>query len=426
MRWTVCLALSITLSAAGATPIRAAEAAPDRGEVDGAGHGAPSDADTANSLAEALSKGTPVFRLRYRYEDVRDEAVGRAHARASTLRTVIGYRTLPFHGLSLYGEAEDVSAIGSERFRNAGAGALDNGIRDRPVVADPDDTEINQALLTLVAGKTTLGLGRAEITLDDHRFVGNVGWRQNHQSFDGLTLSNHRFKRLRLFYAYIDRVRLVTGARDDMSSHLINARVDLQGAGALSLFGYLLDYDAPARRRLSTRTLGGRWVGERTLGAKRALLYELSYAQQRDAGDNPRHIDADYASVQLGMALRVVTISAGFERLEGNVRDGQFQTPLATLHRFNGWADKFLVTPVNGLKDRYLKLQTKLGAVAAQAVYHDFQSSTSSASYGSELDLMLTHKVKWGQVFGLKAAFYHADSFAADTDKVMFWTRFGR
>jgi hypothetical protein len=31
-----------------------------------------------------------------------------------------------------------------------------------------------------------------------------------------------------------------------------------------------------------------------------------------------------------------------------------FTTPLATLHKFQGWADKFLTTPVNGLADLYV------------------------------------------------------------------------
>ena len=35
--------------------------------------------------------------------------------------------------------------------------------------------------------------------------------------------------------------------------------------------------------------------------------------------------------------------------------DGQLQTPLATLHAFNGWADMFLTTPANGLQDLYFR-----------------------------------------------------------------------
>ena len=30
-----------------------------------------------------------------------------------------------------------------------------------------------------------------------------------------------------------------------------------------------------------------------------------------------------------------------------------FQTLLATLHKFQGWADKFLTTPPNGIRDLY-------------------------------------------------------------------------
>ena len=52
-------------------------------------------------------------------------------------------------------------------------------MRDRPVVADPADTEINQALIRYQGDKWRVAAGRQEILLGDVRFVGNVGWRQN-------------------------------------------------------------------------------------------------------------------------------------------------------------------------------------------------------------------------------------------------------
>ena len=115
--------------------------------------------------------------------------------------------------------------------------------------------------------------------------------------------------------------------------------------------------------------------------------------------------------------------------LEGSPGEGKFTTPLATLHKFNGWADKFLATPANGLEDLYLAVN---GSVKKKlkwaAIYHDFSANEGDADYGTELDLLLSYRTAWNQTFGLKTAFYEADTHAADTDKIMVWTsyRFGR
>ena len=45
----------------------------------------------------------------------------------------------------------------------------------------------------------------------------------------------------------------------------------------------------------------------------------------------------------------------GIEYLEGNGTIG-FSTPLATLHKFQGFADVFLTTPASGITDAYGKL----------------------------------------------------------------------
>ena len=39
-----------------------------------------------------------------------------------------------------------------------------------------------------------------------------------------------------------------------------------------------------------------------------------------------------------------------------NDKETSFATPLATLHKFNGFADQFLATPSQGLEDKFLKI----------------------------------------------------------------------
>ena len=116
---------------------------------------------------------------------------------------------------------------------------------------------------------------------------------------------------------------------------------------------------------------------------------------------------------------------AYYEVLEGNGVRG-FSTPLATLHKFDGWADKFLTTPPNGLERRYVTLgyTTKgvgfLETLAATAVYHQFDSNRLNLDYGSEVDLQLQAKYQRFN-FLLKYADYNADRFATDTHK--YWVQ---
>jgi len=376
----------------------------------------------AGSLSEALTRGETHLQLRLRFEAVSDDAVSK-DAHALTLRTALGYETRRYKGWNLFVEAENVTAVGNDLYDNAGAGSLDNGVRDRPVVADPALTEINQAGLRYTRGKTSLSLGRSELILGDHRWVGNVGWRQNHQSFDALVVRSSAVRRLTLTYAFLDSVHRIFGDRKPMDSHLLDARIDLAKVGTLTLYGYLLDFDRATDAAQSRDTWGAELEGEAPIGGIK-LLYEAEYARQRDAGNNPRHIDAGYRHLQLGAGLGRVTVRAGFETLEGDARDGQLSTPLATLHKLNGWADKFLVTPPEGLEDLYLSVQGEPGPIGWTVVYHRFDAESADRRYGDELDLQLTYRTPWKQEIGFKGAFYDGETFAADTDKLILWTSY--
>jgi hypothetical protein len=292
-------------------------------------------------------------------------------------------------------------------------------------VADPALTEVSQVFVRFERGGTTATLGRREINLGDHRFVGNVGWRQNHQEFDAFTLENRSLSRVRFFYAFVDEAHRIFGDHQPMASHLLNAAVKVGSAGELTLYGYLLDYDGALASRRSSATVGAELKGSRKLGSGRAVSWELEVADQRDAGDNPAEIDAGYLHARFGADFGRVSVDAGWERLDGSAADGQFNTPLATLHKWNGWADRFLVTPTDGLDDLYLGLSGKVGAVAWTAKAHDFTAATGGADYGRELDVQLSWKASWGQIFAVTAALYDADEFSTDTEKVMFWTSYG-
>lgn len=377
------------------------------------------DRTLLEQLDQAVGGGKWWLRLRYRLENVDQDGIGH-EAWASTLRTVLGWASDPWHGARVVLEFEDVSVIGNERYDDTV-----NGKTDFPVVADPESSEVNQAHLEYVPEEElTVKLGRQVITLDNHRFVGDVGWRQNQQTYDAATAAWKPVADLEVFYAFVDNVNRVFGEDSPQGDHrmgssLFNAGYRIEGLGRLVGYAYLLDYDTLAT--LSSSTFGGRLAGNHALGSV-DLLYTAEFAKQVDAGDNPNELDQDYVFGRLGARFEGFTLEVGQETLGGSGNAGDaFQTPLATLHAFNGWADKFLVTPDTGLQDRYVLVGKRLGDLEFTAVWHDFRADSGGQDYGTELDASLTWALGKKVVAGLKFAGYDAQDFATDTTKAWLW-----
>ncbi len=376
------------------------------------------DAPQADTLGDAIRNGKPEVTVRYRFEEVdQDNLDDNSHA--STLRTTIGYQSAAYEGFSFRVQAEDVTVIGSNTsYFNKGFEELSNGVAGRPVVLDPRLTEINQAYFMWKNAQNKISVGRREVIIGDARFVGNVGWRQNHQSFDGLTWTNKSLDFAKLSYGFISKVNRIDGSVHNMDSHLINADIKVKGHGGLGLYGYMLDYNSMGPVGLSRATYGAEFKGKAKLNDDATLLYEVEFATQSDFGDNPNTVEATYYFVMAGVALKPVTFKVGYETLGGDAsatdNKGAFVTPLATLHKFNGWADKFLGTPGAGLNDLYFQAAGKVGPVKAVGAYHIFKTDDGGDDLGKEFDIQLTMKSSWKQLFGVKAAFYTTDANTAD------------
>lgn len=358
--------------------------------------------------------------LRYRHEAVSDDAFAR-DAAADTLRLRLGYSHAFVHGFSAGAELEAVAA--SDGRYNSTA----NGRGTYPVVADPEAFELNQAWLRWRGERGGATLGRQRLLLDNQRFVGNVGWRQNEQTYDALAADFSPRDGLVLRYAWLDKVHRVSGdeaidplARErDLDAHLANLAWT-GAAGTLVAYGYWLEDQDVASA--STRTLGLRYTGQHALDSA-TLGWTLEFAKQRDHAGNPLQVDADYLLVEPSLSAKGLSWKLGFERLGG---DGStaFQTPLATLHAFNGWADKFLSTPANGLEDRYASVSGKFGSgrlddkLGWTLAFHDFQADRGGADYGREWNASLSFPLPAGFSGLVKLADYRSDGFARDTRKL--------
>ncbi len=376
------------------------------------------------NLKQALAKGKGSVFFRYRYETVTDDAVGDKRAHASTLRTVVSYETLPFKGLNFYIEAENVSVIGDdELYNNAGAGEKNNGVRDRPVVADPGLTAITGAYVKAALPETAFKFGRQEINQDIQRFIGAVGWRQHHQTFDAVHVRNESIPNTAISYSFLAQVNRITGNSLDAKNNLFFGDTRLGKIGTVRLYGYLLDFDEPAER-LSQQTYGGNLSGTPKLNDEFKLVYRVEFATQRDFANNPNRIDANYTHLVGGVSYQGFTFRIAREFLGGSKEKGQFNTPLGTNHAFNGWADKFLTTPPDGLRDLYFVVDGKVSVLRFSVRYHDFNSDTEGRNYGTEIDFQTLYTAPWGQLIAFKGAFYSADGFAANTDKLWLWTQY--
>lgn len=382
--------------------------------------------------ALAAEGGTPILDLRYRHESV-DQA-GFAHdAHADTVRVRAGYATAAWHGWSALAEADGVLGLGDGRYNDTR-----NGQRQYPVIADRPGAEINQALLRYVAGKNSATLGRQRINLGNQRFVGGSAWRQNEQTYDGARLQLAPLDALSVDYSYVDGINTVFGPDDSAASnranpsdieghsHLLQAGWRIVPALSASAYHYELELDGIAVNATApSGTLDSRTTGLRLEGTQGAWSYAAEYARQRELDSNPWSLDSRYLLAELGWKVHGATLKAGYESLGGGEGAGNraFQTPLATKHLFQGWADVFLTTPAQGVDDAYVGATVPLGGGSLQAWYHDFSPERGGGRYGDEIDLSYAHPVPGVKgLAGLaKLARYRSDDPARTADTGKLW-----
>lgn len=383
---------------------------------------APAAADDGahEDIAAAIGAGDANVDLRYRYEFVDQDSFAE-DANASTLRLRLNYQTGAWRDWSGFVEFDQVIEVLVDDF-NSGAGTSGANRSQYPVVADPEGPDLNQLYFQYAPNDDwQTRIGRQRILLDDQRFVGGVGWRQNEQTYDSLSVQYTGFEKTRLFYSYVANANRIFGSDvpagdNDQETHLLNAKVGLNEGWDVVGYAYLIDNDdVPA---FSTNTFGIRVNGGFELGDGRAAVL-ADIARQSDAGNAPASFDADYFRLQGMWTLDAFSLGIGYESLGSDSGQG-FRTPLATLHAFNGWADQFLGTPATGLDDFYLKAAYKFKPWSFQLVYHDFSAESVSDDYGTEIDLSAGRGLGQRYKLLLKLAMFNADS-TAYTDTTKAW-----
>jgi len=389
----------------------------------------------------------PIIDTRLRYEHVDQTGTARK-ANALTFRGRAGVEVTkgPF---SLLGEAEGTLALDNSYFSGL------NTKTTYPIVADPQTVEINRIQVQYKGlPKTVVTLGRQRINLDDQRFVGSVAWRQNEQTFDAVRVEWSGIKNLKFdaTYSWANRTIWGSDGRDNgftQRPQAINGdNIFVNAAyktpiGLLTGFYYRVDEDETnvTLRRNSSDSYGGRFAGTRPLNKTVKWNYIVSFAHQKANKTNPIAYSADYWLVEGGLDIAALKLGAGAEHLgsDTSVRvkttglpfagGFAFQTPFATLHKFQGWADKVLTTPAQGITDYYAsagyvwKAVGPFASLTATAAYHRFDSDVANIHYGDEINLQLVAKLKKYTLLAKYADYQRkgAASFAGDADTKKLW-----
>lgn len=360
-----------------------------------------------------LIAGTKVnLDLRYRLESVEQDGFA-DDALASTLRARLGAQSGAYQGFSVYADFEVIGTVGANDYNSTA-----NGLTQYPTIADPTGSEFNQGYLQWKDADWQVRYGRQRFTLDNHRFIGNVGFRQNEQTFDAFT-AVVKLGAGTVTGAWLENANRIFGedhpnplsANTPLEAAVLHYGLPL-GGGKLSAYAHFFEFEAQPLN--SHQNLGVRWAGdaEGLIGSGK-VRYAFEYAMQDSYKDGAATIDQDYSLAEVGYGLDALGFRVGLETLGGDGTRG-FQTPFATLHAFNGWADRFLTTPVNGLVDMYFKGDWKQGAWSAVFAAHDFSGDANDANYGREFDLGAYYALDARTTLKLEYADYDAETFGAD------------
>ena len=332
--------------------------------------------EQADSITSAIIGGKTSLALRYRYEYV-DADNGTREANASTLRTRLTYNSLAYQHLSGHLQMDNLSKVYSGAYNDGSGG-------EEAVVKDPIYTEINEAYIDYAAPENTLlRYGRQRVNLDNQRFIGGVGWRQNEQTYDAFAIVNSSLPDTTILLANVYNVNTITGGNINGNNHQLY-NISNTSIKGLKLTGYFY-----ALKDISD-TYGLRTTGKHALNQDITLLYTAEFAKQQT--NNAAKNDTHYTNLEAGLAVSGVTTKLSYELQSSDKGVASFKTPLGTNHGFNGWADMFLSTPASGLEDKFITISSKLLGPKISIAYHQFDSDIGSINFGSEFDLAVNKK----------------------------------
>ncbi len=342
-------------------------------------------------------------------------------ANAVTSRLRIGLLSPVFHGIQGYAEYEGNLAMVDDYNSSR------NSNSTYSTIADPEKSELNQLWLSYAGiPDTVIKGGRQRIKFDDDRFIGNVGWRQMETTFDSVlvTHNNQQLFGLTVNAGFIGNVQTFTATNERIDAPILNVNYKVGDYGNLVGYGYWLDYTERENYEKSSQTYGVRMTNFQKPGDtykisdNYGLVYTAEWSLQKDYAHGPTAYQDSRINVMGGLTAYNFTFQGAMEQLDGKGLNKTFDTPLGTNHAFQGWADLFLVTPKNGIRDVFATMISTFdrGDIVLTGVYHNFTDDTGNIKYGDEWDFSALKK--FGKHYSVlaKYAYYSASDYSgADT-----------
>ena len=373
-------------------------------------------ADELDNLGAAMHGGQTNFSLKARYESVETPTTTTGQAKAMTMGYRFGYETGAYHDFAVNVQAQGV--WGNKQYDDGQTNSTQApGLN---TVNDPAGVNLSQAhLIYRGIADTTIKQGRQVLRYDDDRWVGNVDWRQNWQTYDATSVTNKSIADTTVQAAYVTNVNrpstdgATANGNAHMKSTLVNVNNKSLSFADIVAYNYRLDYTAAAQAAPtvmgSTNTTGVKLAKEGIDVAGFKLGWTGEMAQQKNFKQNTTNYTAKYTNIGASVGGSLGKLSIAQETL-GSDNGVGLQTPLATLFAFNGWADKFLVTPKNGLKDSYVRGRSNVAGIVVGADFHQFKSDAGSMNLGREVDLIAEKDLDKSFAVGARAARYKADA----------------
>ena len=293
------------------------------------------------------------------------------------------------------------------------------------LIADTESSRFTKLYVQKSFGDVNVIFGDRPINLGNQRFVGSVNWRQMPQTFGALSAETDINENAHVYGAVLFKRNGVTQATTkeyNTGSLLLNGTYKVSDSLNLEAYGYLIED--------THNTLGIKGKGSVSIGMENPVSYEVEVAVQADPSITTDAYSGDvstkYYRVEAESKLKSVSFGLGFESF-GDKDSGTtgFSTPLATLHKFNGWSDvmasRAATGDANGFSDLFVSVGLNDVIGMPSLSYHVFNSVTNDIEYGSEIDFSVSKKVSDRLTLSAKAAIFSAGDASALSDTNKFW-----
>ncbi len=381
------------------------------------------------TFMDSIKDGKNLTNFRLRYENVDQDGLAVApvaneelkDGEGLTLRSLVGWQTAPYNNFSFAGQLIGVTKL-IDNFNDRKGNATEIDKAGYAIIVDPNHFDVNQLYVDWTGLKNTrFRLGRQQVNLDNVRFIGDIAFRQVMQVFDGVSVLNKTIPDTEVFLAHFEQVTQITTKQRDGDLEIANIRYRISPTEFLVGYGYFSNMDdlgfgngffgagtlnnngkPNLTADQSHKVLGLRLDGVHPFNPNLRALYTAEYAKQTDYADGDKRIDAHYYKLGGGVGIDNFSIRVDQELLSSNDSKYAFQTPFGTNHLFQGWVDKFLVTPRQGIEDTFVTATYKFADILFFADYHVFKSDkdfntvgggafTNGDKYGTEWNVSATY-----------------------------------